>query len=244
MVLGGIALTVASPAQAQDGTSDRAPSTSTERPAEPDAGEESTGEEDTGEPGSGNEDPQTACSSRNTSGTNCQPGNDRLVPGGGDKVSHKGWPAVSGILWISETAGARTYVGTQFNDELLSHHKSDTLIGGAGHDILWGDWDPKNNTTAQNDKLYGDEGNDWLYASHGRNTLQGGEGKDFIYAYYGKGSIDCGPGKQDTAKIRLGTGQYTVKNCERILNFCAYGSIGGKRCAKPGEKKAVRTSRR
>ena len=184
------------------------------------------------------------CAGRETSGTNCQEGNGRKVPGGGEKVSHKGWPAVTGLLWISETAGSRSYEGTEDNDEILSHHKSDTIHGADGHDILWGDWDPKNNTTTQVDVLHGDAGNDWLYASHGRNTLRGGEGKDFIYAYYGKGTIDCGEGSQDTAKIRLGTAQYTVKNCERILNFCAYGSIKGTRCAKPGEKVAARTARR
>lgn len=183
------------------------------------------------------------CAERDTRGTNCQEGHGRKVPGGGEKVSHKGWPAVTGLLWIAETAKARTYTGTEDNDELLSHHASDTVYGAAGHDIIWGDWDPKNNTTKQTDRLYGEAGNDWIYASHGHNTLRGGDGKDFIYAYYGRGTIDCGPGRQDTAKIRLGTGQYTVRGCERILNFCAYGSIGGKRCAKPGEKKSARTRR-
>ena len=33
------------------------------------------------------------------SGEQCGPGNGRKTPGGGDKVSHKGWPAISGILW-------------------------------------------------------------------------------------------------------------------------------------------------
>lgn len=183
------------------------------------------------------------CAERETRGTNCQEGNGRRVPGGGEKVSHKGWPAVTGLLWIAKTAGSREYVGTEDNDELLSHHASDTVRGGDGDDILWGDWDPKNNTTKQRDRLYGDDGDDWLYASHGHNTLKGGGGKDFLYAYYGRGTLDCGAGKHDTAKIRLGTGQYKVKNCERILNFCTFGSINGKRCAKPGEKKAARSAR-
>jgi Ca2+-binding RTX toxin-like protein len=176
------------------------------------------------------------CADRDTKGTNCQEGNGRKTAGGGKKVSHKGWPAVTGILWIAQTAGDRTYDGTDDNDELNSHHSSDTLNGGLGNDILWGDWDPSGNTTKQHDNLNGGEGDDWLYASHGYNTMKGGPGKDFLYAYYGHGVIDCGEGKHDTAKIRLGTGQYKVRNCERILNFCAYGSIGGKRCAKPGEK--------
>ena len=32
-------------------------------------------------------------------GTQCQPGNNRQTPGGGDKASHDGWPAISGVFW-------------------------------------------------------------------------------------------------------------------------------------------------
>ncbi len=193
--------------------------------------------------GAREEAPGDRCAERETAGTNCQEGNGRRVAGGGDKVSHKGWPAVTGLLWIAETAGARTYDGTDDNDELLSHHASDTVNGGAGNDIIWGDWDPRGNTTSQRDVLSGEEGADWIYTSHGSNTVRGGSGNDFIFAYYGHGTIDCGPGRYDRVKIRLGTGQYEVRNCETILNFCAYGSIGGTRCAKPGERKAARQER-
>ncbi|MFT4034459.1 MAG: hypothetical protein QM679_02660 [Patulibacter sp.] len=183
------------------------------------------------------------CAERNTSGTNCQEGHGRKVSGGSGKVSHKGWPAVTGLLWIAQTAGARTYNGTEDNDELLSHHASDTVNGGDGSDIIWGDWDPGSNPTSQRDRLNGQDGGDWIYTSHGTNVVRGGRGNDFVFAYYGHGTIDCGAGRYDRAKIRLGTGQYTVKNCETILNFCTYGSIAGKRCAKPGEKKSARTTR-
>ena len=37
--------------------------------------------------------------------------------------------------------------GGPLNDELLGHHGSDRLSGKGGHDILWGDWDPKNNNS-------------------------------------------------------------------------------------------------
>lgn len=180
------------------------------------------------------------CSTRDTAGTNCQEGNGRQTPGGGEKVSHAGWPKITGILWKVETAKGRTYTGTADNDELLSHHRGDRIDGAEGDDVIWGDWDPEDNNTWQRDRLNGQGGDDWIYASHGTNTIKGGKGDDFVYAYYGHGTIDCGPGKGDRAKIRLETGQYTVKNCERILNFCVYGSIGdgtvnGTRCRRPGE---------
>ena len=75
-------------------------------------------------------------------GVQCGPGNGRRTSGGGDKVPHNGWPAVTGILWKVLDGGGHKKVGGPDNDELLGHHGSDRLFGGAGNDILWGDWDP------------------------------------------------------------------------------------------------------
>jgi len=169
-------------------------------------------------------------------GEQCGPGNSRKTSGGGAKVSHKGWPAITGILWKVLDSGRHRRTGGRGNDELLGHHGNEVIRGGAGKDIIWGDWDPSNNGTRQVDRLFGDAGNDWIYSSHGRNTIRGGAGKDYVWAFYGRGSIDCGPGF-DTLRIKL-SNQYSVHNCERIKNFCSFGSKPGNRsgCYKPGEK--------
>jgi hypothetical protein len=173
-------------------------------------------------------------------GVQCGPGNGRRTTGGGAKVPHNGWPAVTGILWKVLDSSGRKKVGGAANDELLGHHGSDRLFGGAGHDILWGDWDPQNNNTHQRDVLDGGPGNDWLYPSHGSTVVKGGAGKDYVWAYYGRGTIDCGPGK-DTARVKL-NGPWKLHNCERVLHFCAFGSDGHGGCLKPGEKrKGIRT---
>jgi hypothetical protein len=179
-------------------------------------------------------------------GVNCGPGNNRRSGGGGDKVPHhdglnssKGqratrfWPAISGILWMVVDDGQRERFkrGGPLNDELLGHHGSDTLLGGAGHDVIWGDWDPVRNTTRQRDVLDGGPGNDWLYPSHGRSIVKGGSGTDYVWAYYGRGTIDCGPGR-DTARIRT-TGAFRTKNCERIRHFCAHGENAAGLCLSP-----------
>src|SRR5688500_1282513 len=146
------------------------------------------------------------------SGENCGPGNGRRTPGGGEKVSHKGWPAVTGILWqVMDSDDARK-TGGDANDELLGHHGSDTISGGAGHDILWGDWDPRNNNGSQRDVLRGGAGNDWLYPSHGSSRVYGGPGNDRLWAFYGRGTIDCGPGR-DRIRIRM-NGAFRHRNCE------------------------------
>ncbi len=177
-------------------------------------------------------------------GLKCFPGDGLTSAGGGAKAPHndgagRKWPKVDGIFWQAADNRDRKQIGSPDNDELLGHHGDERLSGAGGNDILWGDWDPKNNTTKQRDYLSGGSGNDWLYPSHGRNTILGGPGADYVYAYYGKGTIDCGPGK-DTARVRIGTGQYRVKNCETIKHFCAFGEDGMGGCKKPGARAARR----
>jgi hypothetical protein len=132
--------------------------------------------------------------------------------------------------------------GGPLNDELNGHHGSDTLSGGGGHDILWGDWDPRNNNTVQRDVLSGGPGNDWLYPSHSSKSItKGGPGSDYVWAYYGKGTIDCGPGI-DTARIRT-TGAFKTISCEIIKHFCAFGENAAGLCLSPTGK-PVRATRR
>ena len=167
----------------------------------------------------------------------CHEGNGAKAPGGGEKVSHAGWPAITGIYWQVEDGHSSKHSGTPDNDELLGHHGNDTISGLAGSDVIWGDWEP-NNPSGQKDVMYGGDGNDFIYPSHGLNRMFGGRGNDRIIAFYGHGTIDCGPGKSDFVQTRE-NGAYTVKNCEVIRHFCAFGSTPNGDCKKPGEKASV-----
>lgn len=195
------------------------------------------------------------CADHQRGVVNCGPGNNRRSPGGGDKVPHndglnskspatRSWPAVSGILWqvVEGSRTPRTKAGGPRNDELLGHHGSDRLSGGGGHDIIWGDWDPKNNNTVQRDVLDGGPGNDWLYPSHGRSVVKGGSGTDYVWAYYGRGTIDCGPGI-DIARIRT-NGAFRTKRCEKIRHFCAHGENKKGQCLSPTGKPVPSVRRR
>ncbi|WP_445148858.1 hypothetical protein [Baekduia sp. Peel2402] len=143
----------------------------------------------------------------------------RLVwpSGGGAKVTHAGWPAVTGILWKVLDSRDHDKIGGDANDELLGHHGSDRIEGGEGKDIIWGDWDPANNNGRQRDVLIGGPGDDYIYPSHGATKVVAGSGQDFIWAYYGHGTIDCGPGN-DTARVRM-NGAFTLKRCEKVLHW-------------------------
>jgi Ca2+-binding RTX toxin-like protein len=153
-------------------------------------------------------------------GVQCGPGNGRKTAGGGDKVSHKGWPAVTGVLMIADDHGRRM-VGGSRNDELLGANGSDHLSGGPGKDIIWGDeWPVPRNGTTQHDTISGGAGNDWIYTSHGTNTINAGPGNDIIYAYYGKGTIDCGPGNDLVFTRRLASNiHFKLRHCERTAKI-------------------------
>jgi hypothetical protein len=146
----------------------------------------------------------------------CGPGNGRRTRGGGNKVSHLGWPPVTGILWIvrESTQGQRD-TGTELNDELLGSHGGDDIRGGPGHDILWGDQLPIGNNAWQHDVIYGGAGNDWIYSSHGHNDIDAGAGNDHIWGHFGHGTIDCGPGWDVVHTKHRST--YKLRHCERHL---------------------------
>jgi RTX calcium-binding nonapeptide repeat (4 copies) len=147
----------------------------------------------------------------------CGEGNGRRTRGGGNKVSHIDWPAVTGILWIvREGTSGQSDTGTELNDELLGSHGNDVVSGGPGNDILWGDQLPTGNNGWQHDTLDGGAGNDWIYSSHGRNTIFGGAGNDHIWGHFGHGTIDCGSGWDVVHVKRHPT--YKLRNCERVLH--------------------------
>lgn len=145
--------------------------------------------------------------------TSCRAGRGRRAPGGGDKVSHRNWPRITGVYFTFPGPGSGTLRGAELNDEVLGHHGSDRLFGGAGSDVLWGDWDPKNNNGRQRDLLDGGAGSDFIYTSHGHNTVRAGTGNDFVWAFYGRGTVDCGSGV-DKVRVRGSKRNYRLKSCE------------------------------
>jgi Ca2+-binding RTX toxin-like protein len=157
------------------------------------------------------------CEGHRGHGVMCGLGNGRRTRGGGNKVSHIDWPAVTGILWIvRESTSGQSDTGTALNDELLGSHGNDIVRGGVGSDILWGDQLPTGNNTWQHDTLDGGAGNDWIYSSHGKNTIYGGAGNDHIWGHFGHGTIDCGSGWDVVHVKRHPT--YKLRNCERVLH--------------------------
>jgi hypothetical protein len=153
-------------------------------------------------------------------GEHCGPGNSRRSSGGGDKVSHAGWPPVTGVFFVVQVHGGKhRFKGTKLNDEILGYDGHDHLSGGKGKDIIWGGYKPvPDNPTSQHDTLIGGPGKDFIYPSHGRNVVRAGSGNDRIYAHWGRGVIDCGPGN-DWVGVNKFDLHFTMRNCERVVQW-------------------------
>src|SRR3954452_18162388 len=102
------------------------------------------------------------------------------------------------------------------HNELLGGHGSDTIHAGPWGDVLWGDYKPSGQPTSQRDRLYGGNGRDFIYASHGWNLIHAGGGDDWIKAHFGRGTIDCGGGVDTLYISRRAQRRFKVRGCERI----------------------------
>jgi Ca2+-binding RTX toxin-like protein len=102
------------------------------------------------------------------------------------------------------------------HNELLGGHGSDTIHAGPWGDVLWGDYKPSGQPTDQRDQIFGGDGRDFIYASHGTNVIDAGPGDDWIKAHFGSGTIDCGPGNDLLYISRRAMKGFTIRGCEQI----------------------------
>jgi hypothetical protein len=133
-------------------------------------------------------------------------------------TSHAGWPQIDGdlIMHKLDESGPITAYRTNRHNELLGGHGNDVITAGNAGDVLWGDYKPSGQPTTQVDVLQGGAGNDFIYASHGRNTIDTGGGNDVVHAHFGYGSITChSPGTIVYLSHRSRPG-YQLHGCRRI----------------------------
>jgi Ca2+-binding RTX toxin-like protein len=117
---------------------------------------------------------------------------------------------------LASVAYAKTYVGTNRDDEIDGTDKADVIYGLNGTDELTG--------LKGGDELYGGRGVDDLDGGGHADYLNGGKGQDEVYGKWGndrveaadgqKDTINCGPG-EDTASIDEDLDE--VSNCETLI---------------------------
>jgi hypothetical protein len=136
-------------------------------------------------------------------------------------VPHDSWPPIDGQTWVNKYDRSGVHHGTERNDKLLGGHGNDTIIGHGGSDVIWGDYKPTGNPTAQRDVVRAGSGDDWVYGSHGRNTIYAGAGNDTVRVWFGRGFVNCGPGN-DILYVSHASGKHVKRrNCERISHKSA-----------------------
>jgi len=158
------------------------------------------------------------------SDSGCLPGGPAFAPAGLDctvgRLLTSAVPLPAFIVrrlcnngWITLTPpGSR-------HNELLGGHGSDVIHAGPDGDVLWGDYKPARQPTAQRDALYGGPGADYIYASHGRNDIRTGGGDDVIHAHFGRGTIHCEGGDPIVYLSRKSRRVYHLSGCARVSYF-------------------------
>jgi Ca2+-binding RTX toxin-like protein len=140
-------------------------------------------------------------------------------------TSHAGWPPIlrqnEQINRTSANATMRGKLGV--HNELLGGNGNDTIYAGNIGDVLWGDYMPGNQSTTQVDKMYGGAGNDFFYASHGKNYIYTGGGTNVVHAHYGSGTITCGSSTDIVYLSHKSRPHYKLIGCKHI-SYATQGS--------------------
>ena len=129
-------------------------------------------------------------------------------------ASHANWPHIDRL--VVDRGDRPTLIGTSHNDELLGGHGSNLISGRGGDDVLWGDRLPSGQPATQTDRIFGGDGDDFIYGSHGRNLIRAGRGNDRIRVHYGRGVVNCGPGYDVYHVARSRRHLYRFIRCERV----------------------------
>jgi len=102
------------------------------------------------------------------------------------------------------------------HNELLGGHGNDTIHAGPKGDVIWGDYKPSGQPNSQRDKLFGGAGNDFIYASHGRNVIRSGGGRDVVKVRFGRGVVHCDSASALVYMARTRRRSYRLAGCARI----------------------------
>jgi hypothetical protein len=139
-------------------------------------------------------------------------------------TSHAGWPTINGALIMHklDESGPISAPVPFLHNELLGGHGNDTIYAGNAGDVLWGDYKPSGQPTTQQDVLQGGAGRDFIYASHGHNTIDTGAGADVVHAHFGYGSITCHSPQTIVFLSHRSRPGYQLQGCRRI----SYKTLG------------------
>jgi hypothetical protein len=136
------------------------------------------------------------------------------------EASHAGWPQIDGLLLIDKGPPAASHVlrGTpDRHNELLGGYGNDTIYGGQMGDVIWSDFQPSGQPTAQVDTIYAGDGPNFIYTSHGLNIVHAGSGATTVLAHFGHGTIYCGSPQVVVHMSHTSSRVYQTIGCARAV---------------------------
>ena len=117
-------------------------------------------------------------------------GNDEIFGGAGNDI-------------IEGEGNNDTIWGDDGDDIIRGGGASDEIHGGAGNDLIFGDVSEAGGEVEALETIFGDAGNDTIYAQQLADVIYGGAGNDTIYALAGDDWVDAGI---DDDEVFAGTG--------------------------------------
>jgi Ca2+-binding RTX toxin-like protein len=102
--------------------------------------------------------------------------------------------------------------GLRGHDTITGAEKNDLIFGGAGDDMINGDYSPSlGQYSASNDRLYGESGNDRIDGGRGNDRVSGGSGADIIGGGSGNDILTGGSGG-DTFAFFWSNDRFNTRN--------------------------------
>ena len=114
---------------------------------------------------------------------------------------------------LQGTPGDDALDGGAGNDLIFGNWGDDLLQGGSGNDILFGNWN--------NDFLQGGEGDDELNGDWGDDFLLGGDGHDILIGSWGDDRLEGGLGDDELQGGR-GSDRFVLRSGEGIDQILDY----------------------
>jgi hypothetical protein len=136
-------------------------------------------------------------------------------------TSHAGWPRIDRLLMDKGPAGEQhvLHAVPGVHNELLGGYGSDTIYGGDGGDVIWGDYHP-GGVAGQTSVIHAGNGKNFIYATHSVSYIWTGTNPaTVVHAHEGSGVIHCENPHIIVFTSHHALPRYKLHGCKRISFF-------------------------